>query len=243
METRNLFGITAFSDKNKTEEGKSRSIKLMLELTAGCVALLAVRFYRTESPGYIFLVWNLFLAWVPFFMMRFFVGEITDKKTLLQNVLPLLTWLAFLPNAPYILTDLFHLRKSAAVPQWFDLILILSFALTGMVLLYLSFLEFEKKIALLVSTAQMKWLRISVFLAVGYGLYLGRYLRYNSWDIISEPGHLFRGIYNSLFSQDMIRETLGVTFFFAVFLYFGYKLFFLLADHRIVKKKAANDNE
>ncbi len=240
---RNIFGVTTFAERENTHTLQGSGLKLMLELTAGCVILLIIRCIRTESPTYIFLLWNLFLAWIPYLTTRYFMQEHNGKKIILaQNVFAALIWLAFLPNAPYILTDLFHLHKARLVPMWFDLIMILSFALTGMVLFFLSFLEFEKKIFPSLPKRLLALIRVAIFIAIGYGLYLGRFMRFNSWDIVYEPGHLMRGVYSSIFSADKVEETLGITFFFAVFLYFGYKLFYLVVDRKIIDVKTTNNN-
>jgi uncharacterized membrane protein len=231
-----LFVLTGFSEKEKNELGFNRLTKLMLELSAGCLVLLIMRCWRTHNISYVFLTWNLFLAWVPVIIAKYFISDTPFRKNKFTALFAIGAWLAFLPNAPYLLTDLFHLHKSPIVPQWYDLILILSFALTGMVLFYLSFLEFEKKVYPELPHKFVRWIRMLIFIAVGYGLYLGRYLRYNSWDIISDPADLVKGMFNSVFSQNMVKETLGVTFFFAVFLYFGYKLFFLITDRKITRE-------
>jgi uncharacterized membrane protein len=162
------------------------------------------------------------------------------KENRLKNFVAASMWLAFLPNAPYILTDLFHLHAGTKVPMRFDLIVILSFALTGMILFYLSFLQFEKKLYPSLPYKFVRWVRVGIFLSVGYGIYLGRFLRFNSWDILSAPDELFRSMYRSVFYSENVKETLAITFFFSVFLYFGYKLFFLFADHKILSQDENN---
>lgn len=233
---KSLCTMTGFSEKEKNAIGSSRSLKLLLELSAGCIILLILRCIKAQSFNYVFLVWNLFLAWVPAVIARYFIDEAPRGKKMWPSLIAAGAWLMFLPNAPYILTDLFHLHKSQAVPRWFDLILILSFALTGMVLFYLSFLEVERKLGPLLPQKAVRWARMLAFVAVGYGLYLGRYLRFNSWDVLSAPGQLARSMFRSIFSENMAQETLGITFFFAVFLYFGYKLFFLFTDPKILRQ-------
>lgn len=235
-----FFDITDFSEREKSIFSSDRVVKLLFEMTICCLALIVIRVWRTHSFGYLFLVWNLFLAWVPFLITKYALDNIPGKKGIIKNLIPLMAWLAFLPNAPYILTDLFHLHPTHKIPMWFDLILILSFALTGMLLFYLSFLEFEKKIYPHLKYKYARWLRMILFLSVGYGLYLGRYLRFNSWDVLSSPGDLVRGMYHSIFSSGMMKETIGVTVFFGTFLYFGYKIFFLFTDHKIIKQNEDN---
>lgn len=230
-----IISITGFNQSEKNKLSSERAVKLMFELSIACLFLLIIRVWRTGGFGYVFLVWNLFLAWIPFLVSKYMLGNFSWKHKLLGNLFSIFIWVAFLPNAPYILTDLFHLHETQKIPLWYDLILILSYAFTGMLLFYISFLEFESKVYPALPYKYVRWVRVLLFLAVGYGLYLGRYLRFNSWNVLSAPDELFRGIYNSVFSQNMMKETLSITVFFAVFLYFGYKIFFLFTDPKIVQ--------
>jgi uncharacterized membrane protein len=236
---RQFADITDFSEKEKNKFSSERVMKLLFEMTICCLALLVIRVWRTHGFGYLFLTWNLFLAWIPFLITRFVLDGEGKKSGLVKSFFPLCMWMAFLPNAPYILTDLFHLHETAKIPMWYDLILILSFALTGMMLFYLSFLDFEKKIFANFPYKYVRWFRIILFGGVGYGIYLGRFLRFNSWDVLSAPGELVRGMYHSIFSSGL-KETASITIFFSLFLYFGYKIFFLFTDHEIVKQNENN---
>jgi len=112
-------------------------------------------------------------------------------------ILTFLVWLLFIPNSFYILTDLYHLadnHRNTRVPEWFDLALILSFAWNGLLLGVLSTRQIEK---LLVPrmTILGRWLFLyPVMWLNALGVYTGRYLRYNSWDIITDPFDLLRDI-------------------------------------------------
>src|SRR5882757_9753435 len=101
------------------------------------LALLLLRFIQTGSLQYGFLVWNLFLAWVPFQMTLLMQTYKASKWPLPLWIVAALAWITYLPNAPYILTDLYHLPEGGA-PMWFDLILILSFAWSGLILGFMS---------------------------------------------------------------------------------------------------------
>lgn len=104
-------------------------------------------------------------------------------------------WLLFIPNSFYIITDLFHLDMNADVPLWYDLALLLSFAWSGLLFGILSVREMEK---LFESSFNKKFdllFIISVMALNGFGIYIGRYLRFNSWDIITNPFHLISDIF------------------------------------------------
>ncbi len=170
----------------KLREGLSLGI-----LSIFCFSLFGIRFYLSESYFFIFLLWNLFLAFVPWFISTLLVVSPLLRKFKVVSILLILLWVLFFPNAPYIITDLFHLNKGRSMPVWFDLILILSFAWTG---LLFGFFSLKDVITLAKRKIDRKVLMVitGAFLyLVSFGIYVGRYLRWNSWDILNRPDTLF----------------------------------------------------
>jgi Protein of unknown function (DUF1361) len=106
-----------------------------------CTVLLALRVARSGTPFYLFLCWNLFLAWIPWWAGQAFHASSRRRASAAWQLAWLALWLLFLPNAPYILTDLLHLTSRPPVPLWFDLALLLSYAGTGLLLGYVSLLD------------------------------------------------------------------------------------------------------
>ena len=131
-------------------------------------------------------------------------------------------WLMFFPNSPYILTDLFHLPIGTAVPMWFDLILILSFAWNGLLLGYASLFEIQRFLKERLSQNAVNCFIAGLMTLCGFGIYLGRYPRYNSWEIITNPVGLFSDIFNMILHPMQNTRMVGVTFFFSVFLMVSY---------------------
>ncbi|MCC6372728.1 MAG: DUF1361 domain-containing protein [Bacteroidia bacterium] len=202
--------------------------KHIVQLIIFCVLLVLIRLLKTGEFTFTFLYWNLFLALVPYLLIRKY-----DDATLPgQKLVLVLGSILFLPNAPYMLTDLFHLRKNMAAPQWYDLILILSFALLGLILFVMTTARllriFENNFKHKTTVTALK---IWLFLANGYGIYLGRYLRLNSWDLVSQPDNLFKLMYNSVFDAYYCRETLAITFTFTIFLYLIFGIYESLKHH------------
>ena len=117
----------------KTNSHKKLQLLLLL-FSCYCLALVVFRGWFTSSYFYLFLVWNLILAYVPFCITNI-IKKVKLKK--LGFMSAFIVWLLFLPNASYIITDIFHLKKQTHVPLWFDLLLILSFALNGFALVFL----------------------------------------------------------------------------------------------------------
>jgi uncharacterized membrane protein len=193
----------------------------LLKLFAFCLALLLVRIIKTEQFSYAFLTWNLFLAFIPYYLIKKF--KHAHSKPI--QIFTIGSTILFLPNAPYILTDLFHLRERIAAPMWFDLILILSFAFLGMVF----FVSCVSKLLLIINEMFGSGLITSSFkffimASSAYGIYLGRYLRFNSWDLVSDPINLARQMFYSVFSQNCYKETLSVTITFTIFLYLVFEI-------------------
>lgn len=151
------------------------------------MALLAFRIIYSGNLSYIFYVWNLFLAVVPIMLSRRIQAmQVPTKKTFLL----LFLWILFLPNAPYVVTDLFHYRERWPVPKWYDLMIVTSASWNGLMAGFISVMQVESFFSKRLSTTKTKLLTAVVFLLCGYGIYIGRYLRFNSWDILTAPWNL-----------------------------------------------------
>ena len=105
------------------------------------IVLLMIRMKLTHSFFYLFLVWNLFLAVIPFAITTYLVS--LPKLNKFGFLIWFSVWLLFLPNAPYIITDLLHLKRSDSDLLWLDILVVSSFALVGLTLFYLSVLDMK----------------------------------------------------------------------------------------------------
>jgi uncharacterized membrane protein len=138
-----------------------------------------------------------------------------------------LVWLLFIPNSFYILTDLYHLAdryRSSKVPEWFDLILILSFAWNGLLLGILSVRQMER---LIVPAGSVLggWLFVyPIMMLNALGVYVGRYWRYNSWDIISDPVELLTDIINLIIHPFRNHPAWNMIFCFSILLTLFYRM-------------------
>ena len=194
----------------------NRKINSVLFLfTIYCLLLLVVRAILTNTIYLFFLVWNLFLAFVPYFFISYFKNQITVQKSKIKTVSLLFLWLLFLPNSFYILTDLIHLSQSSNHLFWFDLVAISSYALIGFTLGIVSLIEFENIIKTYTSTLITNLIIPAICFLCGVGIYLGRILRYNSWDIISNPFELVRATFLSVTSANALL----FSFYFGVYIY------------------------
>ena len=183
--------------------------KILLAFCAFIGLLLFVRILYSGQLRYLFLVWNIFLAWIPFFISSSF--ENINNKSKWKQLFTFSCWLIFFPNALYIITDLIHLELKSTVPKWFDAILLFSSSVVGLIMAFISLYRVEKYLHKLFRGKTVT-LIIGMILFLGsFGVYLGRFLRWNSWDIISNPFQLILSIgYRIIFPLDHLR-TWGVT--------------------------------
>jgi uncharacterized membrane protein len=177
--------------------------------------------------------WNLFLAYVPYFISTMLMRASSrahlsaPSATAILRTAAFLLWLLFIPNSFYILTDLYHLadgHRDTRVPEWYDLILILSFALNGLLLGVLSTQQVEKLLAPNASFLGRWVFLYPIMWLNALGIYIGRDLRYNSWDIVANPISLLRDIF-SLIAHPLRHHTAwGMVFCFSILLTFIYSL-------------------
>src|SRR5215216_5479464 len=179
---------------------------MMFFLLAGATIFsVAIWRVRTEFSGtvrYGFLIWNLFLAWIPF-IIAYFTYILTLNRKWIYIVIPCAAflWLIFFPNAPYILTDFQHLAYPASeLPVWYDVMLLIWFAFTGLLLGMVSLFLMQE----IVRREFGRWVGWAFVAAVAglssAGVYMGRFLRWNSWDLLRDP----TGI--ALYSFQRVRD-------------------------------------
>ena len=211
-------------------------IALLAVVSAASVALLLIRFLGTENLGFIFMIWNLFLAWVPLLFIKWvWEQEKIRPSSLFMLAIYLIVWLLFFPNAPYLITDIKHLRGVSENMIWYDSLMLFLFAFSG-------FMTGLYSIRIVFRILNHRWNYLAAWLAIGgsmilsgFGVYLGRYGRWNSWDIITQPGALLRGIIASLQDPLAIKHTFAFSFV-LMLLYFAFHFFAESKEHEPSRK-------
>jgi uncharacterized membrane protein len=189
-------------------EGRGRSdfLKLSAVLAlsaAGCVLLFGLRVAISGRTFYRYLVWNLLLAIVPYLIAAAGVLLISRAREgrprgLVAAAVAVL-WLAFYPNAPYIFTDFIHVVNKTylrAAPAdwlglgallWYDLLMNAAFAFIGHFIGLVSMWLIQASLAKVWGASFARALVGAAIVFSGFGIYLGRFSRLNSWDILVAP--------------------------------------------------------
>jgi uncharacterized membrane protein len=193
------------------------------------VSLITARTVWTGRWNSLYLIWNLFLAWLPlvFALSICRLHRLNQVKSW-RFAARAGAWLLFFPNAPYILTDLIHLTSRHRQTFWTDLILILLFALTGLILGFLSLYLLQSVIAQRLGQLA-GWLFVAVAAGLAsVGVYIGRFLRWNSWDALINPLDLTRDVAGWLAQMLTHRHDVLFPALFTAFLFLAYAMLYAL---------------
>lgn len=203
-----------FNWSNHFSRIQFRPLLLIAAMFVWCGFLLAVRTVWTRNFDYAFLIWNLGLAFAPlFFSALFLIPRSLPIKIAIASC-----WLLFFPNAPYLITDFIHLRTFTSGPIWMDIILLASCAAAGLAVAYTSLHHIHDDFVR-ANRPFLGWgLALATLLLSGFGIYLGRFLRWRSVDVITDPLSLAADIFERLLHPFTHYRAWGVTLAFSAFL-------------------------
>ena len=219
---------------------------LVLSSALAC-AMLAGRIYLSQTWGYTHMVWNLFLAWIPF-LCSIWIAQQAERhpRHSWWLLLPGMVWLIFLPNAPYMITDIRYIRFIESFLLWYDIVLIVAFAWTGCFLAVVSLHIVHTLASRHIGTAG-GWIGVAMTtLLSGLGVYLGRFLRWNSWDVLVDPQGIMRDVVTHATHPQQYQAVIAVTSTFAALLMVCYLMFkvtaySLPAPHTYPRANAPHD--
>ncbi len=183
-----------YLDSMRLRIGVRNQFLLALALsTFVALGLFVVRALRNGNSDHSYLLWNLALAWLPLLLALRLRQELRTKLWSSWTTLGLsLAWLFFLPNSFYMISDIIHLQHAGSVDILFDAVMFAAFVCLGLVLgfssLYLVHIELKKRLSSDVAASLIGGI---IFLS-SFAIYIGRDLRWNSWDVLTNPhGLLF----------------------------------------------------
>ena len=215
-----------FSLSNLHRFLKSQSFYPLVLASGLAASFLIFRMVYSGHAHYINLAWNLFLAWLPYVFSVLAAGlQRLHPRRWTYLLVPALLWLAFFPNAPYMVTDFYHLAERPAVPLWYDIGLIAIFAFSGCFLAIAS-LRTMHFLAEGCAGRVAGWLFAVASLGLsGLGVYLGRFGRWNSWDLLLQPQAVLKGIALQLLNPLDNLGFIGFTLMFTAILLVFYLMF------------------
>ncbi len=190
-------------------------------LLAWSLSLVLFRLYLGRDWLVSTLLWNLFLAALPLVWSSAFERAIARERWVLAGI-SFALWILFLPNAPYLMTDLMHLSARANAPLWYILAMLLSCAATGTLLGYISLLGVHAAIERHFGFYRGWSVALASLMGCGFGIYMGRFLRWNSWDALTHPLKFARTIVRHFVVVNAHPHPLPVTLVFGGGLIIGY---------------------
>ncbi|MBK7455626.1 MAG: DUF1361 domain-containing protein [Anaerolineales bacterium] len=203
-----------------------------------CILLVAARVAYTDSSRHTGLIWNLFLAWIPF-ILAYIAHTVSWKRIWLYLAIPVIAflWLIFFPNAPYMLTDLQDLARAGGVgaPLWYDVLIVVWCSWTGTLLGVISLYLMQDIISRTLGRS-IGW--VFVFIISGlssFGIYIGRFVRLNSWDILQNPAETAVEILGLVIDPSMrlAAFTILYTFFFLFLFVLLYSFSHMLQEQTV----------
>ena len=198
-----------------------RSLNRLLALTFSFICILILcRIIYLQNLNHVFLVWNIFLAWIPFMLSHYF-KQYRSSQSWKQAFL-FGSWLLFFPNALYIVTDLIHVQDDPVAPVWYDAILLFTCSFLGLIMAFSSLYNVERYLQYKFNRKAISLLMPLIIFLGSFGVYLGRFERWNSWDIVQNPLALGADILSCFISPGDNLRNWGITGMLTILFYIIY---------------------
>lgn len=175
----------------------AKYLQVLFLYTVFCFLFLVIRNLVENDTSYNFLVWNLFLGFIPF-LVALLIQIFENKINNIVYIAGCSLWLLFYPNAPYMITDLIHVHDSSSTVVY-DTLLIFSFSMLSLFFGFYSIKLIQNSLNKKISYKKTHVVILISLLLSSFGIYLGRILRLNSWDVFTEPIKTIQIIFEHLF--------------------------------------------
>jgi len=197
-----------------------KTVTILLSLA---VVLNLARISIYNSTAHIYILWNMFLAFLPLVVSLILIMYENKKQlTKLRLIIGGVVWLLLIPNAPYIVTDLIHIGVGRTVPVLFDAFVLFSSALVGLVMGMYSIFHIEKILLARYGKKATSYMVTIIILLISFGVYLGRFLRWNSWDVFINPMSLFEDVKEAIVYPASHNAVFIYTGLFFIFIFMSY---------------------
>jgi uncharacterized membrane protein len=206
-----------------------QAVQALAAATVLCAVFYAFRLWQLGSLAFSYLPWNLFLAWIPLGLTLLLTYYLRRRAwSNWPGILLTLLWLLFLPNSFYMVSDYIHLQEVSIAGALYDSIMFTMFVFTGMLLGYASLFVVHGELRRRLPSRQAAWLIALVLLSCSFAMYVGRDLRWNSWDVLASPTGLLFDVSHHFTAMGQFRDMVGtVALFFSLIAgiyYVGIKL-------------------
>jgi uncharacterized membrane protein len=171
---------------NKIFFKKGSASEMLALLTILALSLSVIRVMIFHTPYLLFLIWNGFLAWLPFLCAMLLVSLYKSGASNYKKLIVAILWLLLLPNSFYVITDFIHITPGDNFEALYDIVLVFIYSLLGILLGVIS-LKIVQDLAYERKSKLAKYLPLIIMPLVGFAIYVGRYWRWNSWDLVIRP--------------------------------------------------------
>ncbi len=197
----------------------NRLVASLLGMSLVGILLLIIRIVSSDSTRYIYLIWNLFLAVVPALLAWWLIERLkkhrwSDPKQIIITI----GWFLFLPNSFYLVTDFVHLRETFEASLVYDIVMFTSFAVSGLIFGYSSVFLVHKSLTKRINTKKSWQIVGLVFFVCSFAIYLGRYTRWNTWDVLLKPAGLLFDVSDRVVNPIAHSQTYETTLIFFILL-------------------------
>ena len=200
-------------------ESEKRYLQSLGLLSGLCLAFFVVRLVLTGSSAYLFIPGNLALAWLGLFFGRVLVHQLKITRwASWQNIDLSFMWLCFLPNTWYVLTDFIHVYPTGEISEFYDIVMVGSLVITGFILGFTSLYLVHRELLKRFGNRRAGQLVTGIILLASFAIYLGRDLRWNSWDVVTNPNGVILNVSDRLIDPLGHLRAFNVTGLFFVLL-------------------------